>query len=74
MLTEQKYDLMYDAGGDMCGQLLLNLKILLDQLKSGTTICVKTYDAGASRDLEAWCRLRNHTFIGVEQPFVFIRK
>ena len=65
---------MYDAGSDACGQLLLNLKILFDQLDPGTSVCIKTYDSGAPLDLEAWCRLRNHTFIGVEKPFVFIKK
>ena len=65
---------MYDAGGNGCGQLLIYLKVLFDTLDPGTTVCIKTYDSGAPRDLEAWCRMRNHTLLGVDGPYVTIRK
>ncbi|TAJ93982.1 MAG: sulfurtransferase TusA family protein [Gammaproteobacteria bacterium] len=74
MQPQKKYDVMYDAGGNGCGQLLIYLKVLFDSLATGTTVCIKTYDSGAPRDLEAWCRMRNHTLIEVNGAYVTIRK
>ena len=74
MHTQKKVDVMYDAGGNGCGQLLIYLKVLFDTLDPGTTVCIKTYDSGAPRDLEAWCRMRNHTLLGVDGPYMTIRK
>lgn len=74
MHPQKKVDVMYDAGGNSCGQLLIYLKVLFDTLEAGTTVCIKTYDSGAPRDLEAWCRMRNHTLMGVDGPYVTIRK
>ena len=74
MTDEKPYDLMYDAGLNGCGQLLIFLKALFDDLEPGTVVCVKTYDAGAPRDLEAWCRMRKHTLLKVDGPYVTIRK
>ena len=74
MQSQKKYDVFYDAGGNACGQLLLYLKVLFDGLAPGTRVCIKTYDEGAPRDLEAWCRMRKHTLLEVDGQFVTIRK
>ena len=68
------YDVLYDAGNNGCGQLLIYLKVLFDDLEPGTTVCVKTYDAGAPLDLEAWCRMRRHTLLAIDGPYVYIQK
>ena len=74
LALQNTYDVAYDGGETGCGELLLDLKVFFTGLEQGTVVRIKTYDSGAPRDLEAWCRLRKHTFIGVDTPYVFIKK
>ena len=74
MAGQHTFDIAYDGGETGCGELLLDLKIFFKDLEPGTLVRIKTYDAGAPLDLEAWCRLRHHTFIGVDKPYVYIKK
>ena len=74
MGEQNSYDVEYDGGETGCGELLIDLKIFFKDLEPGTVVRIKTYDTGAPLDLEAWCRLRNHTFIGLDRPYVYIKK
>ena len=74
MTVHEDYDLDYDAGETGCGELLLDLKVFFRDLEPGTVVRVKTYDSGAPNDLQAWCRMREHTVLKVDPPYVTIRK
>lgn len=63
----------FDGGETGCGELLLDLKLRFQKLKSGSKIAVRSLDAGAPNEIPAWCRLMKHELIEARSPFYLIQ-
>jgi tRNA 2-thiouridine synthesizing protein A len=56
-------DRIYDAGPTGCGELIMNLFMIMKKMSSQQIIEVVSYDPGAREDIPAWCRLQGHTLL-----------
>lgn len=63
-----------DAGEMGCGELVMLLKMTMNELSPGDCIRVIALDPGAPVDLPAWCRLTGHSLQSSEHPEYLIRK
>ena len=64
----------WDAGETGCGVLIVGLKRELRRIRAGELLQVTTLDAGAARDLPAWCRLTGHTLVAANPPTYVLKK
>jgi tRNA 2-thiouridine synthesizing protein A len=69
-----KYDAEWDAGGTACGDLVLELRIRLQALRTGQIFKVSATDPGAETDLPSWCRMTGNTLLAAHHPVYFIQK
>lgn len=53
-----------EGAGLLCVQVLLKLRQQLAGAPPGTVFHVVTDDPAASLDLDAWCHMTGHTFLG----------
>lgn len=67
-------DAFYDAGSMGCGELVLELRFKMEELKSGQIMKLIALDAGAPEDLPAWCNLTGHKLVKKEHPEYWIQK
>lgn len=67
-------DAEWDAGSMGCGDLVLELRQRLAQVKPGGVLRIRATDPGAPEDLPAWCRLTGHELISMEHPEYRIRR
>ncbi|HEY9685182.1 MAG TPA: sulfurtransferase TusA family protein [Oculatellaceae cyanobacterium] len=67
-------DTHYNAGEMGCGELVIELRRLFRNLKTGQVICVTATDPGAVEDIPAWCRMTGHKLIEVTPPQFRIQK
>ena len=72
--TEWEYDEVYDTLDRGCGDFLLELKGVFASLEPGTRLMLASRDAGASREVPAWCRLTGHRLHEARPPFFLIEK
>ena len=70
----QNCDAEWDAGDIGCGELVLELRMRLRSLESGQTLKVIARDAGAPKDLPAWCRLTGHALVASNHPAYWIKR
>lgn len=64
----------WDAGELGCGELVLELRLRLDELAPGAVLALTARDAGAREDLPAWCRMTGHTLVAAQHPLYWIRR
>ena len=62
--AEQPRDTTLDGGDAGCGELLLEMRLLLRKVPTGGVLEVITTDAGAPEDLPAWCRMTGNRLLG----------
>jgi TusA-related sulfurtransferase len=59
-------DQVLDLGEKGCGQLVMEIMMVMRALSPGQTLLVTAYDPAAAGDIEAWCRMTGnilvHTF------------
>ena len=67
-------DAEWDAGNMGCGELVMALRIRLQDLKPGQVLKLRATDPGAPEDLPAWCRLTGHTLVFFNHPEYWIRR
>ena len=72
--TEPEADFQWDAGEMGCGELLLDLRFRLREMRPGQTIKDTALDPGAPEDLPAWCRLTGHHLIWKLHPVYIIQR
>lgn len=60
-------DITLDGGESGCGELLMEMKLALRKVASGSTMAVITVDPGAPEDLPAWCRLTGNILLGKQK-------
>lgn len=61
-----------DAGDQACGELVLALRVRLDELPAGAVLHLTALDPGAREDLPAWCRLTGNRLLRADHPEYFI--
>jgi TusA-related sulfurtransferase len=54
-----------DCRGRRCPLPILDLARHIDDVEPGATIGVDADDPAAGPDIRAWCRMREHQFVGV---------
>jgi tRNA 2-thiouridine synthesizing protein A len=64
----------WDAGQMGCGELLIELRFKMANLKAGQQIKVIAEDPGAREDMPAWCKLTGHKLLSFEHPQYVIEK
>jgi tRNA 2-thiouridine synthesizing protein A len=52
-----------DLGEQGCGQLVMEIMHAMRVLAPGQTLLVTAYDAAASLDIAAWCRMTGNTLV-----------
>lgn len=64
----------WDAGDLGCGDLVMQLRMRLKNLASGSVIRVTATDPAAPEDIPAWCRMTGHTLLTADHPVYTIRR
>lgn len=67
-------EVVWDAGDLACGDLILHLRLRMEQMRPGQVLRLIALDAGAPADLPAWCRLTGHTLLASAPPVYLIRR
>jgi tRNA 2-thiouridine synthesizing protein A len=71
--TEQN-GLFWNAGELSCGELVMELRIRLNNLPPGSVLQIVALDPAAPEDLPAWCRMSGHTLLSKAHPLYRIRR
>lgn len=64
----------WDAGEMGCGELVIQLKIRLRDLRPGELFHLVARDPGAREDIPAWCRLTGNELVVADHPRYLIRR
>lgn len=64
----------WEAGETGCGVLIVGLKREIQRIEAGELLQVTALDAGAARDIPAWCRLTGHALTAEDHPTYVLRK
>ena len=64
----------YDAGERGCGEIVMELRIVMQLLAPGAILRLVARDGGAPEDLPAWCRMTGHTLVRADHPVYLIRR
>lgn len=67
-------DWEWDAGDMGCGDLVLELRLRLQEMRPGQVIRVTARDPGAPEDMPAWCRLTGHRMVSARHPVYMIER
>ena len=67
-------DAVFDAHDTGCGDLVLELRVMLRALAPGAVLQVRAIDPGAPVDLPAWCRVTRNALVHQEHPLYWIRR
>lgn len=72
MRTDHEAD--WDAGDMGCGELVIQLKFRLRELRPGALLRLVSRDPGAREDIPAWCRLTGNQLVAADHPNYLIRR
>jgi tRNA 2-thiouridine synthesizing protein A len=67
-------DKEWDAGDKGCGEIVMELRIIMQSLAPGAVLKLTARDAGAPEDLPAWCRMTDHALLKAQHPEYWIRR
>lgn len=67
-------DLYFDGGERSCGELLIKLKFLINDLDPGQVLHLHTDNEGFVMDASAWCGLTGNELLQAAPPDYLIRK
>jgi tRNA 2-thiouridine synthesizing protein A len=73
-ITDMGYDAEWNAGSLGCGDLVLELRIRLEELQPGQILKLIATDSGAPEDLPAWCRMTKHALLHYNHPVYLIKR
>jgi tRNA 2-thiouridine synthesizing protein A len=65
---------VWDAGSMACGELVLELRMRLRQMKPHQVLRITAADPGAREDIPAWCRMTGHALLRGEHPQYWIER
>ena len=74
MVGRFEADAEWDAGDLGCGELVLELRTRIAQLRLGQVLKLIARDPGAPADMPAWCGLTGHTLVSTDHPVYLIRR
>ena len=57
-----------------CGELLLELKFKMADLRPGQIFLLTALDPGAREDIPSWCRMTGHGLPRAEHPMYWIAR
>ncbi len=60
-----------DCRGKVCPLPVIELALTADTLAPGDTVVVLADDPAAAVDIPAWCRMREHEYLGSDEPSVY---
>ena len=63
-----------DAGDKGCGELVLELRVRMNELAPGDVLRLVARDPGAPEDLPAWCRMTGHQLRAADHPLYWIER
>ena len=66
-------DREWDAGHKGCGEIVMELRIVMQGLAPGAVLKLTAHDAGAPEDLPAWCRMTRHVLVKADHPEYWIQ-
>jgi len=69
-----RVDAEWDAGEMGCGELVLELRFILDTMKPGQIMKLTARDPGAPADIPAWCRMTGNPPVGGQPPVYLIQR
>ena len=64
----------WNAGDLGCGDLVLELRRRMGELRPGQVLRLVALDPGAPADIPAWCRMTGHTLVSQQPPLYLIRR
>ena len=64
----------WDAGPMGCGELILELRLRMNQLPPGATLKLIASDHGVPEDLPAWCRMTGNRLLRAAPPEFLIER
>lgn len=64
----------WDAGAMGCGELIMKLRQVMNELAAGEILELVSKDPGAPEDLPSWCRLTGHRLVKAEHPIYWIER
>lgn len=64
----------WDAGDMGCGELVIQLRIRMRELRAGEEFRLIARDPGAREDIPAWCRLTGNELVAADHPAYLIRR
>ena len=67
-------DVEWDAGDLGCGELVLELRMRMSEMRPGQVLHLIARDPGAPQDMPAWCRMTGHTLVSQQHPVYLIRR
>lgn len=67
-------DATWDAGDLACGDLLVRLRLRMEELAPRQVLRLVARDAGAPADVPAWCGLTGHALLAADPPVYLIRR
>ena len=73
-MSTTAHDVAWDAGDLACGELIVKLRLRMEELRPGQVLRLVALDSGAAADLPAWCRLTGHTLVAAGHPVYLIRR
>lgn len=73
-LVMDEPDARWDAGHMGCGELVMELRLRLREMRPGEVLQVRALDPGAREDLPAWCALTGHALVRAQHPQYDIRR
>jgi tRNA 2-thiouridine synthesizing protein A len=59
--------MLIDARGRRCPLPILDLARRIGDIPVGATITVEADDPAAGPDIQAWCRMRGHEYVGASE-------
>jgi len=69
-----RFDCEWDAGDMSCGDLVLELRLRLNDMNAGEVVKVRATDPGAPEDIPAWCGLTKHGLEQCQAPYYWIKR
>lgn len=67
-------DEIWDADRMGCGELVMILRIRLNNMRPGAVLKLIARDEGAQEDIPAWCRMTGQQLIAHDHPTYWIRR
>ena len=73
-MTELQPAREYDAGDKGCGEIAMELRMVMLSLAPRAVLKLTARDAGAPEDVPAWCRMTRHQLLRAEPPVYWIQR